>query len=159
MSFEYFIAKRYFRGKKRIGFISFITFASITGVAIGVTALILVLSIMDGFKEAVQSKIIGADAHIRLRKFFEATIDESDTVLSAIQKNSQIIGTSHSIFRKSMIKSKTTQRPTFVKGIDLATISNVSDLPDKIIKGKLDFTPKEIDGRIYSSGAINITSP
>jgi lipoprotein-releasing system permease protein len=149
MSFEYFIAKRYFRGKKRIGFISFITFASITGVAIGVTALILVLSIMDGFKEAVQSKIIGADAHIRLRKFFEATIDESDTVLSAIQKNSQIIGTSHSIFRKSMIKSKTTQRPTFVKGIDLATISNVSDLPDKIIKGKLDFTPKEIDGRIY----------
>jgi lipoprotein-releasing system permease protein len=149
MSFEYFIAKRYIRGKKRTGFISIITIASIIGVTIGVTALILVLSIMDGFKEAIQSKVIGADAHIRLRKFFEDTISEKDTIFNALKKNPQIVASSQAIFKKCMIKSRSTQCPTFVKGIDLNTAKNVSDLPDRMIKGTLDFSPKVINGKEY----------
>jgi lipoprotein-releasing system permease protein len=149
MSFEYFIARRYIRSKKRTGFISIITFASIIGVAIGVTALILVLSIMDGFKEAIQSKVVGADAHIRLRKFFEDTISENDTIIHSLKKNPQIIASSNAIFKKSMIKSRVAQRPTFVKGIDLNTVKNVSDLPDRMIKGKLDFSLKAINGIEY----------
>ena len=53
MSFEYFVAKKYFKAKRRTGFISLITFVSIIGVVIGVTALILVLSVMNGFEEEV----------------------------------------------------------------------------------------------------------
>ena len=67
MSFEIFVAKKYFKAKKRTGFISIITFVSIAGVTIGVTALILVLSVMNGFESEVRSKLIDADAHIRLR--------------------------------------------------------------------------------------------
>ena len=49
MSYESFVAKKYFRAKRRTGFISIITLVSISGVTIGVTALILVLSVMNGF--------------------------------------------------------------------------------------------------------------
>ena len=51
MSFELFVAKKYFRAKRRTGFISIITYVSIAGVMIGVTALILVLSVMNGFEK------------------------------------------------------------------------------------------------------------
>ena len=74
MSYEVFIAKKYFRAKRRTGFISIITYVSIAGVTIGVTALILVLSVMNGFEAEVRTKLIDADAHIRLRKFFSDTI-------------------------------------------------------------------------------------
>ena len=74
MSFETFIAKKYFRAKRRTGFISIITYVSIAGVTIGITALILVLSVMNGFEQEVRSKLIGADAHIRLRRYFNKTI-------------------------------------------------------------------------------------
>ena len=69
MSFELFIAKRYLKSKRRTGFISIITYISIGGVTIGVTALILVLSVMNGFEQEVRSRLLGADAHIRLRKY------------------------------------------------------------------------------------------
>jgi lipoprotein-releasing system permease protein len=54
MSFETFVAKKYFRAKKRTGFISIITFVSVAGVTIGVTAVILVLSVMNGFESEVR---------------------------------------------------------------------------------------------------------
>ena len=50
MSFEYFIARRYFRAKRKTGFISIITNVSIAGIMLGVMALILTLSVMNGFE-------------------------------------------------------------------------------------------------------------
>ena len=69
MSYELFIAKRYLRSRRQTGFISLITYISIGGVTIGVAALIIVLSVMNGFESEVRSRIIGADAHIRLETF------------------------------------------------------------------------------------------
>ena len=65
MSYELFIATRYLKSKRRTGFISLISYLSIAGVAIGVAALIIVLSVMNGFETEVRDRIIGADAHIR----------------------------------------------------------------------------------------------
>jgi lipoprotein-releasing system permease protein len=92
MSFESFVAKKYFRAKRKTGFISIITFVSITGVTIGVTALILVLSVMNGFESEVRSKLIDADAHIRLRKFYTQTITEIDKLIETAKKHPEVIG-------------------------------------------------------------------
>jgi lipoprotein-releasing system permease protein len=147
MSFEYFIAKKYFKAKRRTGFISLITFVSIIGVVIGVTALILVLSVMNGFEEEVRSKLIGADAHVRLRKFFNKTITETDSVLNIIQKYPQVVGASPTIFKEGMIKSGQGQEATFIHAIDLKTVDTISDIREKIRLGSLDFSLREIDGR------------
>ncbi len=146
MSFESFIARKYFRAKRRTGFISIITYVSIGGVTIGVTALILVLSVMNGFEAEVRSKLIDADAHIRLRKYFSETITETEKLLEVVRKNPRVVGAAPTIYEESMIKSSSTQHPTIVKAVDLASADKVLDIKSKIIHGTLDFGEKEIQG-------------
>jgi lipoprotein-releasing system permease protein len=147
MSFELFVAKKYFRAKRRTGFISIITYVSIAGVTIGVTALILVLSVMNGFEEEVRSKLIGADAHIRLRRYFNKPITEKDRVLEIVQATKRVTGATPTIFEEGMIRSKQAQRPTYIKAVDLITIESVLDLKNKIEYGTFNFDEKEINGK------------
>ena len=148
MSFESFIARKYFRAKRRTGFISIITYVSIAGVTIGVTALILVLSVMNGFEAEVRSKLIDADAHIRLRKYFSETITETDKLLEMVRQMPRVIGAAPTIYEESMIKSSSTQNPTIVKAIDPASMDKVLDIKSKIIHGTLDFSEKEVQGHM-----------
>jgi lipoprotein-releasing system permease protein len=147
MSFEFFIAKRYLKAKRRTGFISIITYISIGGVMIGVTALILVLSVMNGFEQEVRSRLLGADAHVRLRKFFSKTITDVDSILTLVKKIDHVVGASPAIYEEGMISSKDEQHATVIKAIDSKTAGSVTDIADKMVLGELDLSPKMIDGK------------
>lgn len=147
MSFEYFIAKRYLSAKRKTGFISIITYVSIAGIMIGVTALILVLSVMNGFEKEVRTRLIGADAHLRIRKYFTDTITQPDSIMNIIRQNKHVIGVSPSISEECMIKSQSTQRPTIVKAIDLATADQVIEISNKMTYGDLTFKERLINGK------------
>lgn len=147
MSFEYFIAKRYLGAKRKTGFISIITYVSIAGIMIGVMVLILTLSVMNGFESEVRSRLISADSHLRIRKYFTETIEEPDSLIKIIKQNKQVIGVSPAISEQSMIKSQSTQRPTIVKAIDIKTANDVTEISKKITYGELDFSEKIINGR------------
>ncbi len=150
MSFEYFVAKRYLGAKRKTGFISIITYVSIAGIMIGVTVLILVLSVMNGFESEVRTRLIGADAHLRIRKYFTDTISEPDSLIKIIKENKQVVGVSPAISEESMIKSKSTQRPTIIKAIDIETANDVTEISNKISYGELDFSEKIINNRKLS---------
>ncbi len=147
MSFEYFIAKRYLGAKRKTGFISIITYVSIAGITIGVTVLILVLSVMNGFESEVRSRLIGADAHLKIRKYFTETIAQPDSIIKIIKENKHVVGASPAISEQSMIKSQSTQRPTIVKAIDINTADDVTEISNKIVSGELDFSEKIIGDR------------
>jgi len=147
MSFEYFIAKRYLGAKRKTGFISIITYVSIAGITIGVTALILVLSVMNGFEGEVRSRLIGADSHLRVRKFFTDPINEPDSLMKIIKENKQVVGVSPAISEECMIKSSSTQRPTIIKAIDAATANDVTEISNKMVLGDLDFSERIIEGK------------
>ena len=147
MSFELFVAKKYFRAKRKTGFISIITYVSIAGVTIGVTALILVLSVMNGFEEEVRSKLIGADAHIRLRRYFNKPIEEKDRILEVVRATKRVVGASPTIFEKGMIRSQKSDGQTVIKAVDLSTTESVLDLKGKVDYGEFDFRKKEINGK------------
>jgi lipoprotein-releasing system permease protein len=66
MKTEFFIAKRYLFSKKKVSFITVISTISIIGVSIGVAAMIIVLSVFNGFSKKVTSILIGFDPHIRI---------------------------------------------------------------------------------------------
>lgn len=66
MIFELFLSGRYFFSKKRHAFISLTTFFSIGGVIVGVTALIIVISVMAGFEKDLKNRILGIESHIRI---------------------------------------------------------------------------------------------
>ena len=147
MSFELFVAKKYFRAKRKTGFISIITYVSIAGVTIGVTALILVLSVMNGFEEEVRSKLIGADAHIRLRRYFNKPIEEKDRILEVVCATKRVVGASPTIIEKGMIRSQKSDGQTVIKAVDLSTTESVLDLKGKVDYGEFDFRKKEINGK------------
>ena len=69
MSYELFIGLRYLKAKRKQTFISLITFISIGGVMVGVTALIVVLAVMNGFKEDLRDKILGVTSHVVISRF------------------------------------------------------------------------------------------
>ena len=62
--FERLMAKRYLRAKRKEGFISVITGFAFTGIALGVATLIIVMSVMNGFREELLSRILGINGHI-----------------------------------------------------------------------------------------------
>ena len=66
MQYEYFIGLRYTRAKRRNHFISFISLISIAGIALGVAALIVVLSVMNGFQRELRERILGVASHVQI---------------------------------------------------------------------------------------------
>jgi lipoprotein-releasing system permease protein len=145
-SFEYFIAKRYFKTKRRTGFISIISYISIGGVTVGVAALILVLSVMNGFEQEVRSRLLGADAHVRLRKFYFQPIEKGDSLAALARGLPHVQGASPTIVDKGMIAGKDNQYATVFKAVDPETAADVTDIKNKMILGSLDFSVQEIDG-------------
>ncbi len=73
-SLEAWIGLRYLRAKKRNGFMSFITMVSIAGIALGVTALIVVLSVMNGFQKEIRGQLLNVAPHAEI-----GYIDNTDT--------------------------------------------------------------------------------
>ena len=66
MRYEYFIGLRYTRAKRRNHFISFISLISMAGIALGVAALIVVLSVMNGFQKELRARILGVASHVQI---------------------------------------------------------------------------------------------
>ena len=69
MSFEYLIAKRYLIQKKETGFITLITYISIAGLSIGISALVLTLAILNGFEQTIKDKVLSFQPHLRVDTF------------------------------------------------------------------------------------------
>lgn len=147
MNYKFFIAKRYLFSKKDTKFISFITYMSVLGVALGVAALIITVSILNGFEKEISEKISRLVSHIQISSFETGGIKNYDTVANKIKSNVKII---HNIVpyiqREAVIRAKGKVEGIIVKGItnDLqATFERV-----KILKGSGDLNPYD---SIYSS--------
>ena len=136
MSFELFTAIRYLRAKKKSAFTSLITGISIGGVMLGVTALIVVLSVMNGFADDLKSKILGTNAHAVVLKY-GTNFREYDEVLQKVKKVSDVVAASPFILNEVMISSENNLSGVLIKGIDPKTTGKVTKLSDNIIHGSL----------------------
>ncbi len=138
MSYEFFVAKRYFHSKRRTGIISLINYFSIAGVMIGVAALIIVLSVMNGFETEVRSRIIGFDAHIRFRSFHYRGVENYKDFMSQLANFDHIAAQSPYIQERAMILNGDNRDLILVKGIDPTAALKVSDVGTNIVWGELN---------------------
>ncbi len=136
--YEFFIAQRYLKSRQKTGFINIITLISIAGVAIGVIALIVALSIMNGFQSEVRERIVGFDSHIRLRTFHDRGMENVNAVMDSVRHLPYVAGVSPYIFENCLIRSVHNSTGIFARGVDWKTIDQVSDIPDKIVYGHFD---------------------
>lgn len=140
MFYESFVGKRYLMSKKRSNrVVSIITIISIAGVALGVTALIVVLSVMGGFKKDLKKKILGTKAHIIIQAKDQGSLTEYSDVAKRALANEHVIGAAPFTQHEVMVSSAANLSGVMLRGIDLKRVGSVSSLPKDIKEGKLEY--------------------
>src|ERR1700753_2633237 len=89
--FERMVAMRYLRAKRQEGFISVIGWFSLIGIALGVATLIVVMSVMNGFRQELFSRVIGLNGHMNLYAM-QGTLDDYQPLVDAIHKLPEVTG-------------------------------------------------------------------
>ncbi len=143
MSYEFFIAKRYLRSKRKTKFVSVITLISIGGVLIGVTALDFILSMMNGFEKEVRSRIIGTTAHVSVFSTYEEGIDNYQELIPEIRKVKHVENVAPYIYYKAAIASKTGSDGIVVRGINPEKEKLVTDVERNLKVGSLELDQEE----------------
>ncbi|MBI4774977.1 MAG: lipoprotein-releasing ABC transporter permease subunit [Deltaproteobacteria bacterium] len=137
MSFESFIGLRYLKAKRKQTFISIITVISVGGVALGVTALIVVLSVMSGFQQDLKAKILGMNAHVIVLKN-GATVTGYRELEEKVKELEDVVGVSPFIYSQVMVRNQDYVSGAVLRGIDPKTINDVTLLGSAITRGALD---------------------
>ena len=114
------------------------TALSVSGVGVGVMALIIVLSVMSGFEQDLQQKILGTNAHVVVLKYSES-FPEYTEVMNKIRQVKGVVGATPFVMGEVMITSdQNTGGGVVVKGIDPHTVGEATDLPKNITAGSID---------------------
>jgi lipoprotein-releasing system permease protein len=141
-----YIALRYLRSRRHTGFISLITYLSIGGVTLGVAALVIVLSVMNGFEVEVRQRIVSTDSHMRLTTYGDKGITDWQSAARVVRGVEHVTGVSPYIFEKGMVRHGNDADAVMIRGVDPATLSQVSDLPKHIIAGKMELVREGLPG-------------
>ncbi len=133
----FYIGLRYTRAKRRNHFISFISLSSILGIALGVAALITVLSVMNGFEKELRHRMLGMSAHVVVR-----TIDKSwqdwQNMAEQLGKKDHVTGVAPFIQGQAMISYHKNVEGTFLQGIFPELEPQVSQVKEKMLEGSID---------------------
>ncbi len=130
------IGLRYLRAKRRNGFISFISMASILGIALGVTVLITTLAVMSGFQKEIRDRLLQMSAHTTISRDGEPMSDWQRAV-DAAYKDPRVAGAAPYIEIQAMI-SGTRVQGALVQGVDPKMEPKVSVVAEKMKKGRFD---------------------
>ena len=116
------------RATRRNGFISFISGVSMLGIALGVAALIIVLSVMNGFQKEVRDRMLSVVSHIEILSSNGEALSDVNRTLTEVRAHPQVVGASSFIATQSLLARGEDMKGAIVRGIDPATESQVTDL-------------------------------
>jgi lipoprotein-releasing system permease protein len=116
------------RATRRNGFISFISGVSMLGISLGVAALIIVLSVMNGFQKEVRDRMLGVVSHIEIFGPGGGMLTDPNRTMSEARRNPQVIGAAPFIAAQALLARGEDMRGTIVRGIDPAREPEVTDL-------------------------------
>lgn len=117
MSFEYFIGGRYLRAKQKETFISLITILSISGVTVGVMALIVVIAVMAGFESDLKQRILGVESHIVLMRH-DGSVPDYQRISEQIKELNGVEAATPFIYTQIMLRSSSGVSGAVLRGID-----------------------------------------
>ena len=149
-SFEPFLALRYLRSKRKEVFISIITVISILGVAVSVMVLDIVLAVMTGFEEELQTKLIDANAHIVVRRI-GGDVDVTDALLDRIKSIRGVAAAFPFTYNQAMISTEYGSRGLLIRGV--ADDPSAKQKLLKVLKSGGDFD------RLFIPAEVKIMRP
>lgn len=130
-----YIGLRYLRAKRQNHFISFISLTSMLGIALGVTTLITVISVMNGFEKELRARILGAISHATIQPL-DRPLDEWREVIDRVNKRDDVIASAPYIEVGAWLQSNGSSA-ALVRGIDPDYESSVSDVATSMVSGEL----------------------
>lgn len=137
MLLEVSIALRYLRAKRSNHFISFIAWASILGIALGVAALITVLSVMNGFEKEVRARVLGMTAHVSIISRYGA-LQDWPALIPELEALSDVASAAPFVVGQALASRGREVKGLLVRGILPELETQVSQLADFMKKGRLE---------------------
>jgi len=125
------------RATRRNGFINFISGVSMLGIGLGVAALIIVLSVMNGFQKEVRDRMLGVVSHIEILSPDGQALQDIGAVMADARKNPQVVGVAPFIATQALLARGEDMKGVLVRGIDPALEPEVTDLGATAQKGAL----------------------
>jgi lipoprotein-releasing system permease protein len=138
MRFELFVATRYLRAKRRQAVIGIITAISITGVTAGVASLIIALAINNGFRQDLQSRLLGASSHVQLLRVESDGIKNWQPLLQGLEKQPHVVAASPAIYEQVLISRGARAQGAELKGVLPGYERKVSDLLKTVVQGSAE---------------------
>ncbi|OGA19917.1 MAG: cell division protein FtsX [Betaproteobacteria bacterium RIFCSPLOWO2_02_FULL_65_24] len=144
VQYELFIGLRYTRARNRRSngnsggnFISFIALVSMLGIALGVAALIVVLSVMNGFQKELRARILGVASHVQITGPDNRLADWPEVAAGA-EKHPQVRASAPYVNAQAMLTADSLVRGTLVRGILPDQENRVADIGEHMVAGRLD---------------------
>ena len=135
-SFETMIGLRYVRARRRNHFISFISMSSMIGVALGVMALITVISVMNGFEKELKDRILGMASHAVIEEL--NGLKDWQLVINNIKDHPEIVGAAPYFHAEGMLTKDKIVNGVIIRGILPHEETNVAIVAEKMIEGDLN---------------------
>lgn len=139
LPFEWLVGIRYIRSGKRSGrnrFISFISLISMTGIALGVAALIIVLSVMNGFQKEVRDRMLSVLPHIEVQDMYGSLPDWQRTA-EQVRQHPEVAGTAPYVIGQGLATRNNKMRGIIIRGIEPEEEPHVSEIARQFKVGKL----------------------
>jgi lipoprotein-releasing system permease protein len=137
LPYQLYIALRYFKSKKKHSGISINTIISIAGVALGVMTLITVLSVMSGFHEDLQAKILGVNAHI-VTLSYEGRIEDHEAIREKISRVEGVLDAAPFVYGQVMLRSGSRAQGIIVRGIDPVAGMDTTEILQNLKAGSVN---------------------
>ena len=135
-SFEWMVALRHLRSRRKHAFVSLITVISVLGIMVGVAALITVISVMTGFSSYMQDRILGTTSHILITGV--GGIDDAQDVVSRVLDLDHVVAAAPYVMGQSLLKVEGDVTGVVVRGIDPVQEAGVTDLAGNMSRGSLE---------------------
>ena len=126
------------RGSGRNSFISFIALTSMAGIALGVAALIVVLSVMNGFQQELRGRILAVASHIEVRGMPELSDADAAQVAAKSRDTAHVIAAAPYVQGQAMLSSGEVNRGVIIRGVEPAAEAKVADIGTHMRAGSID---------------------
>ncbi len=132
-----FVGLRYVRARQHTFFVSFITWVSLGGVALGVAALIVVLSVMNGLKGELRERLLALSAHARIVDALPAALADDSALAERLRALPGVAGVAPYMDLQALAMHGSDMLPLTLRGIDAQHESAVTDVAPMLVAGKL----------------------
>ncbi|MFT5505537.1 MAG: lipoprotein-releasing system permease protein [Gammaproteobacteria bacterium] len=154
LPFELYVGLRYTRAKRRNHFISFISLISMLGIALGVMALIVVMSVMNGFEKELRERILGMVSHVTITSL-AGPLQEWRGLQDEVRKESEVSGAAPFVEAEAMLSNRSSVSGTIIRGIVPELEKQVSDIHEHMVEGQLSDLVAGDFGIVLGSGLAN----